>query len=60
MGKPAPFGSGDRFKALKKRAAAKGDVDDPDAADAAKGSKKPGKKKFEKFAAKGEKKPAKS
>lgn len=48
----AKLGSGDRFKKLSAELAAKG-VANPDAAAAAIGRKKYGKKKFQKLAAKG-------
>lgn len=53
MAKSAPLGSGQRFKALKKKLAAKGDVEDPDALAADIGRKKHGRAKFQKLAAKG-------
>lgn len=51
----APLGSGDRFKALKKKLAGRGDVSDPAALAADIGRKKHGKQKFQKLAAKGRK-----
>jgi len=54
------LGSGKRFAALKKKIAAKGNVSDPGAVAAAIGRKKYGKKKFQKLAAKGRARKARS
>lgn len=51
----AKLGSGARFKALKAKIAARGDVRDPAAVAAAIGRKKYGKAKFQKLAAAGRK-----
>ena len=51
----AKLGSGARFKALKGKLAAKGDVSDPGAVAAYIGRKKFGKKRFQKLASKGKK-----
>ena len=55
MAKKPKLGSGARFKALEKKIAAKGDVEDPEAVAAAIGRKKYGAKKMASMAKKGRK-----
>ena len=52
-GKAPPLGSGERFKKLKDKISAKGDVEDPGAVAAKIGRKKFGKKRFQALAAAG-------
>lgn len=58
-GKKPKLGSGARFKALKAKIAAKGNVSDPGAVAAAIGRKKYGAKKFAKLSAAGRKRKGK-
>ena len=52
-GKAPPLGSGERFKKLKGKISAEGDVEDPEAVAAMIGRKKFGKKRFQEMAAAG-------
>lgn len=49
----AKLGTGARFKALERKIAARGDVDNPAAVAAASGRKKYGKERFQELAARG-------